>query len=426
MFAAAAALTAGAATVTDAVGRVHGFRPGVELNRSVREFPAGDEAPGSRAADIAGTYVSGIRQAFTNADLTAYVGEIAARGNDVTIVPDPEVDNGYIIRNFCRALFFNDANPGEVNDIKAVFDESDMVLRINPGQTLFSRNFGAELGMLDVVLMTAGPAAEEGGEEPLDGEDGNEVLGDNVFSPELPVEFDLVYGCLNLKSPVLGFFALVEDELAPSGVGLVGPNMVVNDMIAWISNGEMTYFALPSQTEYLAPVFGLNYDGRCYVYNFAGVDVFHAAVFERRGNTVLSNGSEIAAQVIRDYPAGTGRRTDYYLSAADVDNAYAPVGDGESRFFIRGEVVADDASEFAIELPTCGLYDDKGAYWGVYDGVFISYGLGGSAIDGVTADTDAPDAPVIYYNLQGIRVENPSDGIFIRRQGDRSDKVLVK
>ncbi|MDE6581025.1 MAG: hypothetical protein K2K47_00660, partial [Duncaniella sp.] len=36
------------------------------------------------------------------------------------------------------------------------------------------------------------------------------------------------------------------------------------------------------------------------------------------------------------------------------------------------------------------------------------------------------DAPVVYYNLQGVQVENPSTGIYIRRQGNKTTKVLVK
>lgn len=36
------------------------------------------------------------------------------------------------------------------------------------------------------------------------------------------------------------------------------------------------------------------------------------------------------------------------------------------------------------------------------------------------------DAPVEYYNLQGIRVNNPESGVYIRRQGNTVSKVLVK
>lgn len=36
------------------------------------------------------------------------------------------------------------------------------------------------------------------------------------------------------------------------------------------------------------------------------------------------------------------------------------------------------------------------------------------------------NAPVEYFNLQGVRVENPANGIFIRRQGSEVSKILVK
>lgn len=34
-------------------------------------------------------------------------------------------------------------------------------------------------------------------------------------------------------------------------------------------------------------------------------------------------------------------------------------------------------------------------------------------------------APVEYYNLQGIRIDNPTNGIFIRRQGSKAQKIVL-
>lgn len=42
------------------------------------------------------------------------------------------------------------------------------------------------------------------------------------------------------------------------------------------------------------------------------------------------------------------------------------------------------------------------------------------------AGTDDAGAPAVYYNLQGVRVDNPSDGIYIRIQGKSVSKVLVR
>ena len=50
-----------------------------------------------------------------------------------------------------------------------------------------------------------------------------------------------------------------------------------------------------------------------------------------------------------------------------------------------------------------------------------------TAIDGVENDSDVNEnLPVEYFNLQGVRVENPSSGIFIRRHGNKVDKVLLR
>ena len=41
-------------------------------------------------------------------------------------------------------------------------------------------------------------------------------------------------------------------------------------------------------------------------------------------------------------------------------------------------------------------------------------------------DVDNANAPVEYFNLQGIRVENPANGLYIRRQGNKVEKIYVK
>ena len=46
-------------------------------------------------------------------------------------------------------------------------------------------------------------------------------------------------------------------------------------------------------------------------------------------------------------------------------------------------------------------------------------------INKVAIDNDA-NAPVEYYNLQGVKVANPSNGVFIKVQGNKSSKVYVK
>lgn len=53
----------------------------------------------------------------------------------------------------------------------------------------------------------------------------------------------------------------------------------------------------------------------------------------------------------------------------------------------------------------------------------VEVDLSRSGVDAIGIDDT--DAPVEYYNLQGIKVANPANGIYIRRQGARVEKVIM-
>ena len=94
--------------------------------------------------------------------------------------------------------------------------------------------------------------------------------------------------------------------------------------------------------------------------------------------------------------------------------------------------IARTASENIFHLDTYNnaiLYVPSGRKWAYekvvpWDNFYIEE-FDFAGIDNVEADEDV-NAPVEYYNLQGIRVENPQNGIFIRRQGNKVEKVLLK
>lgn len=105
----------------------------------------------------------------------------------------------------------------------------------------------------------------------------------------------------------------------------------------------------------------------------------------------------------------------------------ASFGDGEFMDIedrISGKPVYDTENGYPIEQTIYEydyeLMEDYPALRYTSEGYFDA----SAGIDDVTVDTDAP---VEYFNLQGIRVANPSAGnIYIRRQGAKTDKVLVK
>ena len=46
-----------------------------------------------------------------------------------------------------------------------------------------------------------------------------------------------------------------------------------------------------------------------------------------------------------------------------------------------------------------------------------------AAVEGIEADENAP---VEYYNLQGVRVAEPANGIFIVKKGNKATKQIFK
>lgn len=48
-----------------------------------------------------------------------------------------------------------------------------------------------------------------------------------------------------------------------------------------------------------------------------------------------------------------------------------------------------------------------------------------TGVEAVTAE-DAADVPAVYYNLQGVEVKNPANGIYIVRRGNKVTKEIVR
>lgn len=55
--------------------------------------------------------------------------------------------------------------------------------------------------------------------------------------------------------------------------------------------------------------------------------------------------------------------------------------------------------------------------------ILVKKGLGDSGITGIEAGADSE---AVYYNLQGVQVENPAPGLYIRVRGNKADKVIIR
>lgn len=55
----------------------------------------------------------------------------------------------------------------------------------------------------------------------------------------------------------------------------------------------------------------------------------------------------------------------------------------------------------------------------------IKFASGSGIFTGIENISSDSNAPVEYYNLQGVKVENPSNGIFVKKQGSKVSKVAL-
>lgn len=82
------------------------------------------------------------------------------------------------------------------------------------------------------------------------------------------------------------------------------------------------------------------------------------------------------------------------------------------------ELATSEASNLDVNLPA----GDWTFTFNAKD-LLLSVSKGAAGIDSVVVEENAP---AVYYNLQGVKVANPENGVYIMRQGDKATKVLVK
>lgn len=119
-------------------------------------------------------------------------------------------------------------------------------------------------------------------------------------------------------------------------------------------------------------------------------------------------------------------RYNYFVKTTDGQIITAVPADTETGKLRSANVNAASAARTV----TLNIASDKIASWGVQsiDGAKAASAFavaGTSGIENVLTEADA-NAPVEYFNIQGVRVANPQNGLYIRRQGNKVDKIYLK
>ena len=127
--------------------------------------------------------------------------------------------------------------------------------------------------------------------------------------------------------------------------------------------------------------------------------------YDKDGNAVKENGEDVAASVMAKAPAADDTAwTNKVAEEGENYEIYVPVTTGNYLSIRAKSVLGDLHSEEIVKNVDAS-------------GNIIS------SVEGVAADD--MNAPVEYFNLQGVRVAADQPGLYIRRQGSKVEKVAI-
>ena len=119
-----------------------------------------------------------------------------------------------------------------------------------------------------------------------------------------------------------------------------------------------------------------------------------------------------------------------YLDYVKVEDVTVVAGTKERNYTLSDGTTSYAAyNQFSIEMPTLvagNIYDVTG-FVSSYNGT-AQLQPTEVVLDEIATgieEVNAANAPVEYYNLQGVKVANPENGIFIKKQGAKATKVVM-
>lgn len=143
------------------------------------------------------------------------------------------------------------------------------------------------------------------------------------------------------------------------------------------------------------------------VYEVWGDDTYKFTATETEGIYELKNLEILAGTV------------NFKISTANWAEQYGAADSSASIQYGNFSAVLGEVSNGG-DVPI-GLTGNWDVTWD-YNNLTISFAVA-SGVETIEADSDEA---IEYFNLQGVRVENPANGLYIARQGNKVAKVLVK
>lgn len=151
---------------------------------------------------------------------------------------------------------------------------------------------------------------------------------------------------------------------------------------------------------------------------------------DRAYQALVGEGSQISHVAKAQAYTLTKSGSDFVLTVASAqsdDIELMAVSDSQLKVQLNGNNAATVVNESGDTLGfhpgerTFGFTNDHNVPANIYTAADNTQ----TGVDDIFTDNEGA-GEAVYYNLQGVRVENPANGLYIKKQGSTVTKVLVK
>lgn len=156
-------------------------------------------------------------------------------------------------------------------------------------------------------------------------------------------------------------------------------------------------------------------------FKFKGVGTQSMCPMEFTSPTLLVSDGLYVYLLNEDGNYITGKVTD---DGGNVTTLYFPYIYNEENFTNAYTTEGNDGASMSYDVCVALTGFDENS--DATDYYYLNFYFTDNEYASVSKIENDNDAPVEFYNLQGVRVQNPENGIFIRKQGSKVSKMIAR
>lgn len=248
----------------------------------------------------------------------------------------------------------------------------------------------------------------------------NTENGEFVLVNPMPIQLE--EDADSVERTITGFYLGTITDNGVSAINEIGANIAITFVDA---SGTMNLVMemADGDEEISSSVFAKVVENTLTVYNFGGGLCDVPMTIDVAAKTLTANKVQVPG--ITTYKA--------YLSAADANGNNAA---GNRKYILTSTYnVVDGKTNISVPTWNAFFYEMSSGdlayfYPMVNTTIVFDFDIDAAAsagINNIAADAIDVNAPVEYYNLQGIRVATPEAGqLLIKRQGNQASKVVIR